>query len=168
MVDGQWKNPQNLVHCAWACGKLYIESPKLFQLLNKHAELLLVTRKSARHCNLFFACGAVGIEVLALVKLFDERAEWSSSFAINVSNALLDTGFDNERNFFHKNLCPAFQSALPVQIKWLPLNATAQTISCSTLVMGSAKKMDQPRRSVFCCNTLGGMSLICMRLRHII
>ena len=50
-------NPQEVANDVWACGKLGINSPNLFRLLDEHVELLVDNRNPQDIGNCVWACG---------------------------------------------------------------------------------------------------------------
>ncbi|KAI2493158.1 RAP domain [Fragilaria crotonensis] len=63
-------------NCVWACGTLGIKAPKLFRLLDEHAEWLMENGNSQCIANCVWACGTLRIEAPTLFKLLDHRADW--------------------------------------------------------------------------------------------
>ena len=69
-------NGRDVADSAWACGKLGIELPNLFRLLDERA-LWLFEHGNARDISeSVWACGKLGIESPNLFRLLDERALW--------------------------------------------------------------------------------------------
>jgi hypothetical protein len=66
------RNPQDIAYCVWACGRLGIEAPNLFRLLEQRADVLFWNGNPQDLKNCVWACGVLGLESPNLSRLLDQ------------------------------------------------------------------------------------------------
>ena len=69
-------DPHSIANCVWACGKLKIQSPNLFQMLDERAQWFVDHGTPQALANCVYVCGTLGIESPNLFHMLDERAQW--------------------------------------------------------------------------------------------
>ena len=125
-------NSQEVANCVWACGKLGIKSPNLFQFLDQRAEWLLDNGNPQEVANCAWACGTLGIESPNLFRSLDQRAQclvdnWTSQQMANCVWACGKLGFDPPNLF----------RLLDERAEWLVDNGTPQEVAICVWACGT-------------------------------
>jgi hypothetical protein len=139
--------PQSIANCVWACGKLGIEAPKLFELLDERAEWLMNNGIPQSIANSVWACGKLGIQAPKLFRVLDERAEWllENGTSQNIANCAWACGKLGIK-------APKLFKLLGRHAKWLAGNGTQQEIAncvwaCKKLGIKAPKLFLHARRT---------------------
>jgi hypothetical protein len=69
-------NPQSVVNTAWACATLRINSPEMFEAIEKRAEWLVENGNPQDVANTVWACAKLNVKSPKIFEAIEKRAEW--------------------------------------------------------------------------------------------